>query len=237
MVQLKSDRELEKMRVAGRHVGEILVALREMAKPGVTTGEINDAAMRKIRERELGSSFLGYGPRGAPPYPAVICISVNEEIVHGIPGRRELKEGDVVKFDFGVIFPSRVVQRLATNYAIERSPLDPHQALVHGVQVCPNRLAGVEFDRKYVGRPVGARYVDNFAIMPVEHFRESGRGAQGLAHHFFDFFGYWAVLEIRFKMCYYIQSRIPNFVCHHCLHTIVIDGGLLDDVRTCLVGV
>ena len=104
MIQLKSERELEKMRVAGRHVGEILVWLREVVKPGVTTEEIDRAAQRQIEQRRLGSSFLGYGPRGAPPYPAVICTSVNEEIVHGIPGPRELKEGDVLKLDFGVIF-------------------------------------------------------------------------------------------------------------------------------------
>jgi len=104
MIQLKSERELESMRVAGRHVGDILVWLREKVEPGMTTGEIDRAALRQIEERKLGSSFLGYGPRGAPPYPAVICTSVNEEIVHGIPGPRELKEGDVLKLDFGVIF-------------------------------------------------------------------------------------------------------------------------------------
>jgi methionyl aminopeptidase len=104
MVQLKSERELEKMRVAGRHAGEILVELRQMAKPGVSTEAIAQTAMRRIRERGLKSSFLGYGPRGAPPFPAAICSSVNEEIVHGIPGPRKLKEGDVLKIDFAVIF-------------------------------------------------------------------------------------------------------------------------------------
>lgn len=104
MIQLKSDRELERMREAGRHAGEILVVLRELVKPGVTTEEIARAASRQIEERKLGSSFLGYGPRGAPPFPAVICTSVNAEIVHGIPGPLELREGDVLKLDFGVIF-------------------------------------------------------------------------------------------------------------------------------------
>ncbi len=104
MIQLKSETELERMRVAGRHVGDILVWLRELVKPGITTEEIDRAAHGQIQRRGLGSSFLGYGPRGAPPYPGVICTSVNEEIVHGIPGPRELKEGDVLKLDFGVIF-------------------------------------------------------------------------------------------------------------------------------------
>jgi methionyl aminopeptidase len=104
MIQLKSARELDRMREAGRHVGEIMVKLRELARPGVTTGELNEAAEDEIRSRGLKPSFLGYGPAGAPPYPAVLCTSVNEEIVHGIPGPRRLKQGDLLKLDCGVIF-------------------------------------------------------------------------------------------------------------------------------------
>jgi methionyl aminopeptidase len=104
MIQLKSKRELEKMRVAGRHVGEILVRLREIAKPGVTTGDINREALAEIKRRGVGSSFLGYSPGGLPPYPAAICTSVNEEIVHGLPSPRDLRSGDVLKLDFGVIY-------------------------------------------------------------------------------------------------------------------------------------
>ena len=104
MIQLKSARELEKMREAGRHVAEILLILRERASPGVTTGELDEVAQQEISRRKLGSSFLGYDPGGAPPYPAVVCTSLNEEIVHGIPGRRELAPGDLLKLDFGVIF-------------------------------------------------------------------------------------------------------------------------------------
>jgi methionyl aminopeptidase len=104
MIQLKSSRELEKMRVAGRHVAEILAQLRAAALPGTTTAELDALAREEICKRELGSSFLGYGPGGLPPFPAVVCTSVNEEIVHGIPGTRTLAEGDVLKLDFGVIF-------------------------------------------------------------------------------------------------------------------------------------
>ena len=104
MIQLKSGRELEKMREAGRHVAEILLLLRELARPGVTTAEIDRAARQEIRARSLESSFLGYGPGGAPPYPAVVCTSINDEIVHGIPSDRELRTGDLLKLDFGVIF-------------------------------------------------------------------------------------------------------------------------------------
>jgi methionyl aminopeptidase len=103
VIQLKSPRELSRMRTAGRHVAEILLRLRELAQPGVTTADLDRAAADEIRRRGLSSSFLGYAPGGLPPYPAVVCTSVNEEIVHGIPGPRELKEGDVLKLDFGAI--------------------------------------------------------------------------------------------------------------------------------------
>ncbi len=104
MIQLKSTRELEKMREASHHVAEILLVLREMVRPGVTTLEIDRTARREIGARGLESSFLGYGPGGAPPYPAVVCTSINHEIVHGIPGNCELRQGDLLKLDFGVIF-------------------------------------------------------------------------------------------------------------------------------------
>jgi methionyl aminopeptidase len=104
VIQLKSPRELEIMREAGRHVGEVLRGLSKLAEPGITTGEIDSEARRQIEDRGLQSSFLGYAPGGAPPFPGVICISVNDEIVHGIPGRRRLCDGDLVKLDFGVIF-------------------------------------------------------------------------------------------------------------------------------------
>lgn len=90
------------MREAGRHVAEILLMLRELAQPGVTTAQLDRLAQREIEKRGLTSSFLGYAPAGLPPYPAVVCVSVNEEVVHGIPGSRELKEGDILSVDFGV---------------------------------------------------------------------------------------------------------------------------------------
>jgi methionyl aminopeptidase len=104
MIQLKSARELEIMREAGRHVGEVLAQLSKLAEPGISTGEFDSEARRQIEDRGLASSFLGYAPGGAPPFPGVICVSVNDEIVHGIPGGRRLQAGDLVKLDFGVIF-------------------------------------------------------------------------------------------------------------------------------------
>lgn len=102
-IPVRSRREIESMREAGRHVAEILLALREQAKPGVKTIDFHRTAAAMIEERNLVSSFVGYGPGGLPPYPATICISVNDEIVHGIPGSRELEKGDILSLDFGII--------------------------------------------------------------------------------------------------------------------------------------
>jgi methionyl aminopeptidase len=101
-IERKTRREIEAMRAAARHVAEILVELRERVAPGVSTRELDEYAEKAIAERGVRSSFKGYDPLGLPAYPAVLCVSVNEEIVHGIPGSRELVEGDIVSLDFGV---------------------------------------------------------------------------------------------------------------------------------------
>jgi methionyl aminopeptidase len=101
--EIKSADQVRAMRVAGLVVARILQAVREAAAPGVTTGELDQLARRMIAEAGAVSSFLDYVPYpGMPPFPAVTCISVNDEIVHGIPGGRELADGDLVSVDFGV---------------------------------------------------------------------------------------------------------------------------------------
>ena len=101
-IPIKTRREIALMREAGRHVAEILQELEGLVAPGITTLELDRFAEKKIQERGLTSSFKGYDPYGLPPYPGVICVSVNDEIVHGIPGPRSIQEGDVVSIDFGV---------------------------------------------------------------------------------------------------------------------------------------
>lgn len=98
MIMRKRAEELEKMRRAGRVVGETLAILQAAVRPGVTTRELDDIAEREIRVRGAIPSFKGY--RG---FPATICTSINSEIVHGIPGKRALKEGDLIKLDCGAI--------------------------------------------------------------------------------------------------------------------------------------
>ena len=98
MIMRKRAEELDKMRRAGRVVAETLQILRAAVRPGVTTAELDEIAEREIRARGGTPSFKGY--RG---FPATICTSVNSEIVHGIPGKRTLKDGDLLKLDAGAI--------------------------------------------------------------------------------------------------------------------------------------
>lgn len=101
-VTLKNKAELDRMRRAGRIVGECHMLLREAVRPGVTTGQLNKLVHDYITKQGGVPSFLGYP--GPTPYPAATCISVNEEIVHGIPGPRVLRDGDIVSIDIGVIW-------------------------------------------------------------------------------------------------------------------------------------
>ena len=99
MVVRKSRRELALMREAGRIVAVTLASLQERIKPGVTTGELDALAYETVAKLGTVPSFLGY--RG---FPASLCVSINEEVVHGIPGPRVLHEGDIVSLDFGAIY-------------------------------------------------------------------------------------------------------------------------------------
>lgn len=103
MIQLKSPREIALMREAGRLVARAHEEARKLAVPGATTADLDEAVARVFKEAGATPLFLGYpcSTRGKPPFPAVICSSVNEHVVHGIPNRRPLREGDVVAVDTG----------------------------------------------------------------------------------------------------------------------------------------
>jgi methionyl aminopeptidase len=102
MVELKTVTELETMRAAGRVVAAALAAVREQAGPGVSLLELDAVAADVIRSAGATSSFLNYHPHFAPtPFPGVICASVNEVIVHGIPDGSRLRDGDLVSIDCG----------------------------------------------------------------------------------------------------------------------------------------
>jgi methionyl aminopeptidase len=99
-IEIKSRDQIDKMRVAGLLVGQTLELLRDAVRPGVTTGELDRLAEDNIRSHGGVPSFLGYG---YPPFPGTICASVNDEVVHGIPGDRALAGGDVISIDCGAI--------------------------------------------------------------------------------------------------------------------------------------
>jgi methionyl aminopeptidase len=100
-VVIKTEADLAAMRRAGRVNARALAAAVSAVGPGVTTAEVNAAAEAVLRKDGAGMAFLGYP--GPYPYPAATCISVNDELVHGIPGPRQLKEGDIVSIDVGSV--------------------------------------------------------------------------------------------------------------------------------------
>lgn len=102
MVELKTERSIDQMRAAGRVVAQALAAVRDRAAVGVSLLELDLVAREVLREAGASSPFLGYRPRFAPvPFPAVICASVNDAIVHGIPTDHRLRDGDLVSIDCG----------------------------------------------------------------------------------------------------------------------------------------
>jgi len=104
MIELKSPAEIALMREAGLVVGRTLEVLREAVRPGISTRELDAIAESEIRGAGAVPSFKGYQPHPAiPPFPGTICASVNDEVVHGIPGERRLRDGDVISIDCGAI--------------------------------------------------------------------------------------------------------------------------------------
>jgi methionyl aminopeptidase len=104
VITIKSAIELQKMRRASRIVAAAIDAVTAEARPGITTGELDRIAYDVIRGAAAKPSFKGYtAGRAVPAFPATICASINEELVHGIPGRRRLAEGDILSIDVGAI--------------------------------------------------------------------------------------------------------------------------------------
>ena len=102
MIPIKSAKEVEKMRQACRTASEILDRVSEFVRPGITTKEVDEAAAVFMQEAKVKSAFLGYR-LGHRVFPGNICISLNDEVVHGIASQRRIQYGDIVKLDIGVI--------------------------------------------------------------------------------------------------------------------------------------
>ena len=120
-ITIKSASELVIMREAGRINAEALAAARAIIAPGVTTADLNAAAEEVLRKYGCYSPFKGYP--GPYPYPASTNVSVNYELVHGIPGKRKLKEGDIVSVDCGTVYEGFVGDAAFTAFVGKVSPL------------------------------------------------------------------------------------------------------------------
>jgi len=119
-IYIKNESELAIMREAGRINAMALAATRAAIEPGITTEDLDAVAAAVIRENGAKPAFLGVP--GAYPYPATITASINDEMVHGIPGKRELKEGDIISIDCGTIFEGYVGDSAYTAGVGEISP-------------------------------------------------------------------------------------------------------------------
>ena len=119
-IALKSQGELALMREAGRVNALALAAAKAAIRAGATTADVDAAAADALKKHHAKPAFLGYGQ---PPYPAVTCVSVNEELVHGIPGKRRLREGDLVSVDCGAILGGFVGDSAFSVVVGEPSPL------------------------------------------------------------------------------------------------------------------
>ena len=190
MIIKKSADEIERMRTAGLVVAQVFDAVIDKVKPGVRTKEIDAVVEQVIRDAGCVPSFLGY--RG---FPASACISLNEEIVHGIPGSRKLRDGDLVKIDVGAIHDGYHADSAWTFYVGEEPPREvvnlmrtTEAALWAGIaQAKPgNRIgdisnavqgvveaAGLAVVREYVGHGVGRELHED---LQIPNYGPPGRG-------------------------------------------------------------
>jgi methionyl aminopeptidase len=199
MIEYKSPEDLERMRIAGRITGETVAEVMSEVRPGVSTLDLDRIAETYIREQGAIPSFKGYGGgRGAPPFPASICTSINEEIVHGIPSaERVLRAGDLLSLDFGAVwdgfhgdsavtvpvgdFASAESEKLvrATEEALEAAisqirPGGRLSDLGHAAQQVAEG-AGFSVVRQYVGHGIGRRLHED---PQIPNYGPPGRGIE-----------------------------------------------------------
>ena len=126
MVEIKTRGEIEAIGAAGRVVADVLAAARAAAGPGVTLRELDEAAREVLAKARATSPFLNYHPKFAPvPFPAVICTSVNDAALHGIPGKYRLRDGDLLSVDAGATLDGWVGDAAVTFSVGAPAPGDP----------------------------------------------------------------------------------------------------------------
>ena len=196
MILLKSKEEVERMRAANRIVAEILAEVRGRVRPGVSTAELDALAEELTRAKEARPAFKGYNV-GGRVFPASICISINEEVVHGIPSeRRVLREGDIVGLDFGVCYDGyygdaamtvpvgRVAPEAESLMAVTRAALSAgidavrpgaHVADISGAIQDAAEAAGYSLVREFVGHGIGRSLHED---PQVPNYRTGARGVR-----------------------------------------------------------
>ena len=189
MIIIKNDLEIDLMRKAGRIVGETLNLLETKVKPGITTGELDRIAEEFITKHGAIPSFKGlYG------FPSSLCISVNEQVVHGFPGKRKLKEGDIVSLDCGAFingFHGDAARTFAVGEVSEEAKKlisVTKESFFKGIEKAHvgNRLTDISYEiqkfvedngfsvvRDYVGHGIGRKVHED---PEVPNFGRSGRG-------------------------------------------------------------
>jgi methionyl aminopeptidase len=191
-ILIKNKSEIETMRTAGKVNALVLKTVREMIRPGIATQDLDDVAYEIIQENGGKPAFKNYP--GPYPYPATLTISINEELVHGIPGKRKLKEGDIVSVDCGTVLDGFVADSafsmgVGTISAEAQKLLDvTEKALFIGIEKMRpgNRVGDVSaaiqdyveannfhVPREYTGHGVG-RKMHEGPLVP--NFGVSGRG-------------------------------------------------------------
>jgi len=172
MITLKSPREIDLMRRAGQAVATILHEMCEMVEPGISTGELDRFAESRCKELGVKPAFKGYHG-----FPACVCISVNDEVVHGIPSmKRVLKTGDIVGMDFGVIYDgwfgdsARTVPVAKVSKEASELMTRTEEALRRGIEQA--RAGNRIFD---IGHAI-QNYVEGFGYGVVREFVGHGIG-------------------------------------------------------------
>ncbi|MHB8135799.1 MAG: type I methionyl aminopeptidase [Anaerolineaceae bacterium] len=175
-ISIKSSRELEIMRVAGQINAEALQAASDAAIPGATTADLNAAAEAVLKKHGVISPFYKYP--GAYPYPTSTTVSVNEELVHGIPGSRILKEGDIVSIDCGAFYEGFVADSAIT------VPVGHISNLAQKLLDVTEKSLYVGIEKMVVGNRVGdvsfaiQDYVENQGFFVTREYTGHGVGRE-----------------------------------------------------------
>ncbi|HKS40103.1 MAG TPA: type I methionyl aminopeptidase, partial [Blastocatellia bacterium] len=165
MIIRKSKTEIEKMKAAGQIVGRVLKRLSAMVEPGITTHDLDYEAERMIRDAGAYPTFKGYNG-----YTASICASINDEVVHGIPGKRKLREGDIIGIDCGATYQGYVGDSAVTvpvgnvSEQVKRLMETTRQSLYKAIEKCRvgNRLGDVCNAVQAYVEPLGYSVVRNY---------------------------------------------------------------------------